>query len=349
MPSVVFLVPGPIETPTGGYVYDRRIIEGLRHLGWAVELRRLDDSFPHPTPAALDHAAGELARVRNGGVVLVDGLAYGAMPDLAEQESSRLRLAALVHLPLAADIGLDRYESARVAVDERRSLAAASLVIVTGTATLPMLEKYALPAGRKVVVEPGTDRVPLARGSGGDDVHMLCVATLHPGKGHETLFRALAALPHRHWHLTCAGSVVRDPATAARLETLLRDLQLDAHVTMVGELDSASLAEWYDRSDVFVLATLQETYGMAVAEALARGLPVVATTTGASPSLVGDAAGLLVPPGDVDALSGALGRVIDDRALRARLSAGARCVRERLPTWEQAAATMAAALERVTT
>ena len=345
--SVVFLVPGSIETPTGGYVYDRRVIEGLRRLGWTVELRQLDGSFPHPTSEALEHAAHVVAGVRDGGLVVVDGLAFGAMPDLVEREAWRLRFAALVHLPLAADIGLDRDECARVEASERRALAAASLVTVTGTATLAMLERYGLLADRTVVVEPGTDPAPLARGSGSDRVHLLCVATLHSGKGHDVLFRALAALPHRRWHLTCAGSVTRDPETVERLGELLRTEGLESLVTMVGELDSASLAELYDRADVFVLATLQETYGMAVAEALARGLPVVGTTTGALPELVGDVAGLLVPPGDVGALSGALARMLDDAPLRARAAAGARRVRERLPTWEHAAARMAAALGRV--
>jgi glycosyltransferase involved in cell wall biosynthesis len=86
---------------------------------------------------------------------------------------------------------------------------------------------------------------------------------------------------------------------------------------------------------------------MAVAEALARGLPVVSTTTGAIADLVGDDAGLLVPPGDTRALGGALGRIVRDDSLRARLAAGARRVRERLPTWERAAAEMAAALEHL--
>jgi glycosyltransferase involved in cell wall biosynthesis len=125
--------------------------------------------------------------------------------------------------------------------------------------------------------------------------------------------------------------------------------RLENLVTLGGELDVPALAELYDESDVFVLATLQETYGMAVAEALARGLPVVGTTTGALPDLVGDAAGLLVPPGNVDALSEALGKMLDDADLRGRLAAGARRVRDRLPTWEQAAARMADTLARVAT
>jgi glycosyltransferase involved in cell wall biosynthesis len=175
------------------------------------------------------------------------------------------------------------------------------------------------------------------------------VATLNPGKGHDILFRALAAVPHGDWHLTCAGSLDRDPPTVQRLRETLRSDGLEARVSLVGDLDAATLAARYDNADLFVLATLHETYGMAVAEALARGLPVVSTATGAIPELVGDGAGLLVPVGDTAAFASALSQVLGDPHLRARLAEGARRVRDRLPTWEDAVGKMAAALERVPT
>src|SRR4029078_4703138 len=102
--------------------------------------------------------------------------------------------------------------------------------------------------------------------------------------------------------------------------------------------------------DVFVLATLSETYGMAVAEALAHGLPVISTTTGAIPELVGsgnegDAAGLLVAPGALEALARARNQVLSDAALRQRLARGARRTRDTLQSWDHAVGRMAAVLE----
>jgi glycosyltransferase involved in cell wall biosynthesis len=125
---------------------------------------------------------------------------------------------------------------------------------------------------------------------------------------------------------------------------MIRELELGDRVSLAGDLDAAALEAVYDRSDVFVLATLRETYGMAVAEALAHGLPVVSTATGAIPKLVGSDAGLVVTPGDVAGLTGALTRVIVDSALRARLADAARRVRDSLPTWEATIAKMEAAL-----
>jgi glycosyltransferase involved in cell wall biosynthesis len=142
--------------------------------------------------------------------------------------------------------------------------------------------------------------------------------------------------------------VGRSRATVERLRTLLRAFDLESQVSLAGELDADGIARCYDAADLFVLATLHETYGMAVAEALARGLPVVATETGSIPELVfGGSAGIVVPPGNLDRLTEALSAVLGDAALRARLAAGARAARERLPSWEDASRRMAAALERL--
>jgi glycosyltransferase involved in cell wall biosynthesis len=346
--SIGFLVPGALDTRTGGYLYDRRMVDGLRERGWQVDVRELDASFPFPPPAAREAAARVLASFADGVIVIIDSLAFGALPDAVGREQERLRIVALVHLPLAADATRGEAAAAAMLHDERRALAAAALVVVTGTATVALLEPHGVARGKIVVVEPGTDRAALARGSDGAPLRLICVAALTPGKGHEILCRALAPLSARAWHLECVGSTTRDAATVVRVEALLKSLGLPNRVTLAGELAADGVARSYDRSDVFVTATLRETYGMAIAEALARGLPVVGTDTGAIAQLVGERAGIVVPPGDVNALSAVLARVIENPALRARLAAGARGVRERLPTWEQAIGRMEAALSQIT-
>lgn len=345
--SIGFLVPGPLAARTGGYLYDLRIVDGLRSRGWHVDLRELDAGFPFPSAAALDRARHALGSFADGSTVLIDSLALGALPEAVEHEARRLRIVGLVHLPLAADVVRDAAAAARLLEDERRALAATVLVVVTGSATIALLEPHGVPREKIVVIEPGSDPAAVARGSGSPDVQLVCVATLNAGKGHDVLFRALAPLRARAWQLRCVGDMARDAATAARLEALLDDLGLRDRVVLTGELDAGGVAQAYDGADVFVTATLRETYGMAVAEALARGLPVVGTRTGAIAELVGADAGVVVAPGDADALTVALAGVLDDPALRARLAAGARRVRERLPTWERAIGRMEAALNQI--
>jgi glycosyltransferase involved in cell wall biosynthesis len=351
--SLTFLVPGSLDTPTGGYAYDRRMIAGLRTRGWQVDVCELDSSFPNPTRSALDDASRQLSALADATLVVVDGLAFGAMGTEALQEATRLRLVPLVHMPLAFAGGLSPDDAARLEAGERRALQAASFVVVTGPTTATTLCDYGVDAGRIAVVEPGTDGAPLSRGSRAQAappadgrVELLCVATVTAGKGHQDLVRALAALADRAWHLTCVGSLERDPAAVDRVRALLRELKLEDRVSLVGARHERALAEVWDAADVFVLATYSETYGMAVAEAVAHGLPVVSTRTGAIPALVGDAAGLLVPPGDVEALTRALARVLEPGE-RARLADGARRARLGLRTWESAFDTMATVLEKV--
>ena len=345
MRSAAFLVPGNLDTRTGGYIYDRHIVEGLRDRGWTIDVIELSDSFPFPAEDALRHASGALARLPDGTVVLADGLAYSAMPDLAAAEGVRLRFIPIVHLPLAQDVGLEPRVAARLEADERRALAAARLTVVTGAPTVGILSLYGLPRESILLVEPGTDPAAIARGSGADRLALLCVATLSPGKGHAILLRALAAAPHRQWHLTCAGSLTRHAGTLADVRRLLVECDLEDHVSLPGELHERETAQCYDSADVFVLPTLRETYGMAVAEALARGLPVVSTMTGAIPSLVGSDAGLLVPPGDEPAFTDAIAQVLTSQDLRSRLARGAQIVREQLPGWGISLDKIAAALD----
>lgn len=339
---VAFLIPGDLSTRTGGYEYDRRVTDGLRRLAWDVHVVALDDSFPQPTSAALAHADAVLREMPAGRRVVIDGLALGAMPDVAAAHAGRLRLIALVHHPLALETGLPLDLAARLRESERQALAVVGGVIVTSRRTVDALADYGVHAARVTVVEPGTDAAPLARGSGDDAVQLLCVASLSPRKGHAILFRALSRLRDHAWRLVCVGGE-RDAAHVALLRELLAKAQIADRVDMVGEADGDHVGGYYDRSDVFVLPTWYEGYGMVVAEALARGLPVISTPTGAIADLVTAGNGMLVTAGDVDGWVDALSQVFDPR-VRRQLAAGARATRHGLRNWTTVSAEWAAAL-----
>ena len=331
------VVPGPLETRTGGFIYDRRIVEQLRARGWRVSVHELAPGLPQPAPAAL-------ADLPAGRTVVIDGLALGGMPAIAERECGRLRLIGLVHHPLALETGLTAAQARELHAAERRALAAVAQVVVTSRTTAAALADYGVAPERVTVVNPGTDPAPLAAGSGGAGLNLLCVATLTPRKGHATLVEALAGLQDRSWCLRCAGSAERDADVAAALRRQIAAAGLDGRVVLLGELDETALDGEYARADVFVLASNYEGYGMAFAEAVAHGLPIVATAGGAVAQTVPAAAGLLVPPGDVAALRAALARLIDDSAVRARLREGARRARQGLSTWQEAGDRFAAAV-----
>ena len=164
--AAALVVPGNLDSRTGGYIYDRHVVDGLRAMGWSVDVQLLDETFPRPTASAVAQAEEVFARLPAGTVTVVDSLAVGAIPGILEQHRSRLRIVALMHLPLAAAIGIEEGAAAQFAIAERRALGAASLVIVTGRATLSTIADYGVPPLRVVVVEPGTEPAPVARGSG---------------------------------------------------------------------------------------------------------------------------------------------------------------------------------------
>src|SRR5262245_1623447 len=353
--SIDFVVPGDIRTPTGGYIYDREIIAGLTERGWTVAVHALDASFPSPTPAALRAARATFASLAAGSVVVIDGLALPGLDRLLADEAKRLALVALVHHPVALETGLDPLEAERYGAVERSALGYVRRVITTSQWTARVLATDGVPTAQLRVVEPGVDRRK-TRGSSDpkgaaipgapqDLLNLLCVGTLTPRKGHAVLLEALNEIRDRHWHLTCAGSLLRDTPTVAAIQHLIDRLSLRKRVSLLGDLDREALERQYARADVFVLPSYLEGYGMALAEAIAFGLPVISTTAGAIPETMPANAGILVAPGDSRALAKALSSVIDDPARRAALAANARAARASLPTWATAATKFAAALD----
>ena len=337
--------PGDLETRTGGYLYDRRVALELEGRGWQVERMSLPIGFPHPSAEELTAAGVRLSTLPRGALALIDGLALGAMPPaLTAELAAHVDLVALVHHPLCLETGLSVTAATELERSERAALAVVRTVIVTSTSTARSIASmFGVPGERISVAVPGTDAAPLASGSIDGVVRMLAVGTVTPRKGHAILVRALAGLEGR-WQLELAGSLERDPATVGDLRALIGDYGLADRIRFLGELDWEALAAAFDRADLFVSASFYEGYGMAIAEALARGLPIVAATGGAVRDTVGPDAGLLVPPDDPTALRGALRRFLTDSDLAANIRRGARASRERLPSWSDTADVVEATL-----
>jgi glycosyltransferase involved in cell wall biosynthesis len=181
---------------------------------------------------------------------------------------------------------------------------------------------------------------------------LLCVAAVHPGKGIDLLFEALAALGDRAWTLTCVGSLDVDPDHVSALQTQVYARSWERRVTFTGPLAGGALAAAYDVADLLVLPSRSESYGMVVAEALAHGLPVVATAVGGVPEALGHAPvgglpGLLVPPEDPAALAGALRAWLDDPGLRERLVRAVAGRRPALRGWAETVACLDTVIERI--
>jgi glycosyltransferase involved in cell wall biosynthesis len=346
------ILPADVDdpaVPSGGNVYDRRV---CRELATARTVREVTvrGAWPWPDDAARAALAGALAALPDGAVVLADGLVACGVPEVVGPAARRLRLAVLVHMPLGDDTGLAPERAAELDARERATLRAAGAVVTTSPwAAGRLAARHGL--GAVDVAEPGTDPAPLAPGTDGAS-RLLCVASVTPLKGHDLLAEALAEVAELRWSCLCAGSLTRDPAYVTRLRG--RISALGGRLRLTGPLTGERLAEAYAAADLVVLPSRAETYGMVVTEALARGVPVLATAVGGVPETLGRAPdgavpGLLVPPGDAGALAKALRRWLGEPDLRERLRTAARRRREHLTGWTTTAHALSAVLDRLET
>lgn len=335
--SLHLVVPGALRQRTGGFLYDAHMVDGLRERGWTVEVHELSGRFPGPDEEAREALDAVLGGLERGARVVVDGLAGGAHPGPMQRHGAHLRLLALVHHPLADETGLDEAQAEHLQTLERRTLQAVRGVIVTSPFTRARLTEMGLVAERIRAVPPGTEQAPTASGPGsGEPPHLVCVGSVTPRKGQDVLVEALAGLEDRAWTVTCAGSLERAPDFAREVQEAARAAGLEEHLAFVGELDAEELEALWARSSLLVLPSHYEGYGMAFTEALARGLPVVATTGGATPHTVPHGPGepgVLVPPGDAAALRAALRRLLDDPEERSTRREAARRLARSLPDW----------------
>ncbi len=353
MTAVHFVVPDGIDDParpSGGNTYDRHLCRGLGSLGWSVREHAVPGSWPRPNAASFAALADVVERIPDDAVVLLDGLVASTAPAVLVPQARRLRLVVLVHMPLGHRPGDDEADDARMR--ERAVLSAAAAVVTTSAWTRRrLLELYPVPADRVHVAEPAVNAADLATGTetGGA---LLCVAAVTFDKGHDVLLDALATTSDLSWHCLCVGSLNRDPAFVDALRRRALESGLADRVHFTGPRTGADLDRSYAAADLVVLASRAEAYGMVVTEALARGLPLVATEVGGVTEALGHGAdgirpGLLVPPDDPAALGAALRAWLSDGELRRRLRRAARERREKLSGWSTTTSVLAGVLSGV--
>jgi glycosyltransferase involved in cell wall biosynthesis len=341
--EAVFAIPGDFKSTTGGYAYDRRAVELLPDFGVPVSVLGLPDSFPNPTAADLAETGRLLKTKPHDAVLVVDGMAFGAFTEeiLSSLEG---RVIALVHHPLFLETGLPHARKVELKESEENALQWASHVVVTSRVTKRILvEDMGLSADKVTIAEPGTDPARRATGTGAP-LQILSVGAVLPRKGYNLLVEALAPLKDLDWRLTIAGALDRHDEAVAAVQDAIHSNGLEDRVTLAGKVVPATLDRHYESADLFVSASLFEGYGMVLAEAMARGLPMVIAAGGAAAETAGDAAALHVEAGNVPALTEALQRALTDKKLRDRLADAAWEAGRTLPTWHETARRIAAVI-----
>ncbi|MEY2441365.1 MAG: hypothetical protein QOJ46_791 [bacterium] len=346
---IALIVPGTLDGATGGYLYDRMLARHLAAQGDEVEVVSLP--WRGYGLERCDMRSAALARRLAQGhfdVLLQDELAH---PSLL-RVNRRLRapgtcpIVAVVHVLRATEHASSRLRS-RYASAERRYLATVDGAVYTSCATQAATTRLAGPRLTGVVARPGADHIDLpaglatvtrrARGDG--PLRVLCIANVVRPKRVDVLVRALARLPRDGWRLTVVGSLTADRRCARRLRRLVDRCGLAANVRLTGEVPNADVAAFLEWADVLAGVSSYESLGIAYLEAMRMGLPVLASAAGGAREIVEHGReGLLVEPGDVDALAGHLGRLASDRDLLLRMSGAAAARAARHPGWERSLA-----------
>lgn len=341
-----FAIPGNLDTPTGGYIYDRTVLSLMAEQGVEVNHVALPSGFPLPSADELAETAQILADVPSDSVLLIDGLAFGALPDEVLDRVSA-PIVVVLHHPLGLETGLDPEVSHDLLASEKAALQHARHIIVTSPSIAEVLPKlFFVPPPPITVAEPGTERAPRAEGGGGR-CEIISVGSVIPRKGHDVLVDALEKLRHLDWNARIIGGDDRDVDFAARVRVQIAEAGLADRIVLTGTMTWDELSGHYHKADIFALPSRYEGYGMVFAEALARGLPIVAARAGAVPGTVPREAGLLVEPDDPHAFAEALERLITDHGLREQLAGAAWDHAQSLPRWEDTVAKIMNVIQEV--
>ncbi len=306
MPSMIAgkigLVHPPLESfASGGNVYDEKLLEYAGRCGFPlVSLPLRGDALP----------------CGNWDALVWDSLFLDQVARIAGE-----RIALLLHYLPSLDPALDLRAKEAVQAVEHHAVAQADFVIATGR-TVAAAVTARRPGKPVFLCEPGVGELFARKRSARAEqaVQILTVAHVLPAKGHRQLLEILQRLRHLHWHWQVAGDCARSPGTARRLRELAAQAGLAERITFHGALQQEAVAALMANSDLLVLPSTFEAYGMAVAEAAAAGLPVLCNRVGAAEQLIQHGVtGLLASAGDWDSFGGHLRVLLEDAALRAAL------------------------------
>jgi glycosyltransferase involved in cell wall biosynthesis len=349
------IIYGSLSTVSGGYLYDRKLVEYLRSRGDEVTVFSLP--YRNYTDHLLDNfSAGLLQRLRQAKLdfLLQDELNHPSLFWLNRSLRSRYPLVSIVH-HLRSSEARPAWQNAFYRLVEWLYLRSVGGYVFNSQTTKGVVERLARGKRPSVVAVPGGDQLgkTLAverieiRAHREGPLRVLFVGNIIPRKGLHTLLAALGRLDPSRWRLTVIGSPDADPKYTARIMAQIAASQLDRNVVLVGPLNGSALLDQYANHQALVVPSSYEGYGIVYVEGMAFGLPAIATSAGAAGEVItSNVDGFLVRPGDTVGLAGCIQSLISDRELLAQMSLAARARYDRQPTWEQTARAIRSFLQR---
>lgn len=328
-----FLIPGDINTLTGGYIYNKRMVNGLLNKGHQVEVHSLMNDFPFPSPESKKKCAETLFAIPKGDFIIIDSIVFGAIPDLLKKIKRFHPIIALIHLPLSMGTGYSADQRSRLLILENEAFEYADLIIVTSAFTRNLLIEMGINPSRLVTIIPGAEALlhkqkycPIPR-------KFITVSNYTPNKGYLLLINALSELKHLKWTLDCYGNPEFDPEYFKELSDLITHNNLTEKIFLHTAVSGKELSEAYVNSDLLIHPSEFETYGMVLTEALSHGIPVVASLCGAISQTLQSSMGVFFEVNDQISLQNTIKIVLQDETRYQKLCNEAASYKPQL--WEK--------------
>ncbi|OPL19384.1 MAG: hypothetical protein AVO35_10890 [Candidatus Aegiribacteria sp. MLS_C] len=325
-----------LRSLTGGVLYDHRLALRLRTEGFEVECFDLD-TLPRHAKLLKFPVTSRLRKIAGSFDVLLTDLGNSALTMGFQERASREgRLTVLICHHFRSGLEPSLLRRLMYRYSERKVVACAGILIANSPHTVGFLESMGRNREDIVLAPPGLSVTPVLEPVFRESPsRILSVCSIEPRKGVLEMVRALHGSGIPAATLTIAGDPRRGSVYSAEVERLISELGMGSRVFIAGRLSREDLMEEYSKADAFMLLSNWEGYGMAIAEAMASGLPVITTRAGAIPWLVQDGRnGILVEPGDWRAAAEGVRRMLTDGGLRMRLASEALKSAASFPSWD---------------
>ncbi len=332
------VIYGSLDTLSGGYLYDRKLVEYLRSQGDSVEiislpwrnyLAHLTDNLHFKLPTNLD-------------ILIQDELNHPSLI-FANRGKHPCPIVSLVHHLRCSELR-PKWQNVSYRVIETKYLRSVDGFIFNSKTTESVVNRLLENSKPGVVAYPPTDRFgdPISENeiierAGGDELKILFLGNVIQRKGLHTLLEALSVQPSA-FRVDVVGALTSEPVYAKRIEEIIARNQLSPFVILHGSLDKEPLVEKLKQAHVLVVPSSYEGFGIVYLEGMGFGLPAIGTTAGAAGEIIEDGGtGYLIAPGDSTSLADHLRSLAEDRVLLTRLSLNARARYLRQPAWVETA------------
>jgi glycosyltransferase involved in cell wall biosynthesis len=343
--NLFFLIPGDIHSLTGGYLYNLRIIEGLEKIGYSVNFLSVPETFSQKEETEMS-CRDQFLQLENKSIVILDSLILGLIHKLIKEFNNRIQFLGLIHLPLSfPHPGINK--EYKLADYEMESMQHVSHLIVTGRYMKDWLERAGIQADKISVVEPGVDSFPEKRVYSELPRELLCIANYSEMKGQLLLLKALKILTGRRWILRLYGDRKMNPDYVAKLDSFIKNENLEDRIFINDSLQRNEISRAFLQADLFILPSYFESFGMALTESLAHGIPVLTSTAGNIPFTVPASMALFFEPGSSDDLAETLDKLLTDSKKYQSLCVAASKYHADALSWESAAEKFEQVIRRI--